>query len=56
MVIRSRNDSCSQIPQSLQVQLFTKYQEKTVLQIMNLAAYENEANECDQNPLSFLNR
>ena len=30
-----------------QSHLFTKYEEKTVLQIMNLAAYENEANECD---------
>ena len=47
MVIQSRNDFCSQIPQSPQSHLFTKYEEKTVLQIMNLAAYANEANECD---------
>ena len=34
-------------PTVAQSHLFTKYEEKTVLQIMNLAAYENEANECD---------
>ena len=27
--------------------VLTKYEEKTILQIMNLAAYANEANECD---------
>ena len=34
-------------PTVAQSHLFTKYEEKTVLQIMNLAADENEANECD---------
>ena len=34
-------------PTVAQSHLFTKHEEKTVLQIMNLAAYENEGNECD---------